>query len=246
LQDVRTLPPNGVHFNRGDGKPEATRVTGGSGRIAAPAALQGTMPESRPVDLAMVLAVDGSASVTYDEFGLIAGGMAAALRDPTVVAGLVGNSMLSLLLWSGAGQQDILTGWTRIGTDGDLRAFADDVENMPRTVRAGATAIGEALLASLTLLAQVPTAARRNVVNVIGDGRSNDGVAPGPIRDRMAAADITINGLCILHEEPDLLVSYTQEVIGGPGAFAITCREYQDFAEAMRRKLTREIASRGV
>ena len=51
---------------------------------------------------------------------------------------------------------------------------------------------------------------------MIGDGRSNDGIAPGPIRDRMAAAGITINGLCILHEEPDLLQSYTREVIGGP------------------------------
>jgi Ca-activated chloride channel homolog len=58
----------------------------------------------------------------------------------------------------------------------------------------------------------------------------------------MAAADITINGLCILHEEPDLLTSYTAEVIGGPNAFAVTCRDYQDFTEAMRQKLTREIA----
>ena len=82
---------------------------------------------------------------------------------------------------------------------------------------------------------------KRNIVNVIGDGRSNDGIAPGPIRDRMAAADITINGLCILHEEPDLLASYTDEVIGGPGAFAVTCRDYADFTEAMRQKLTREI-----
>ena len=193
------------------------------------------------MDLAMVLAVDGSASVTYEEFGLIAGGMAAALRDPAVAAGLVGTSALSLLLWSGTGQQDVLPGWTVIATDADLRAFADDVDNMPRTVRAGATAIGEALLASLTLLARVPAVPKRNIVNVIGDGRSNDGIAPGPIRDRMAAADITINGLCILHEEPDLLASYTEEVIGGPGAFAVTCREYKDFAEAMRQKLTREI-----
>jgi hypothetical protein len=193
------------------------------------------------VELAMVLAVDGSASVNYDEFGLIAGGMAAALRDPAVAAGLVGNSVLSLLLWSGAGQQDIITGWTRIATVTDLNAFADDVDNMPRTVRAGNTAIGEALLASLTLLAKVPAIPRRNIVNVIGDGRSNDGIAPGPVRDRMAAAGITINGLCILHEEPDLLQSYTDEVIGGPGAFAVTCREYKDFTEAMRQKLTREI-----
>ena len=193
------------------------------------------------VELAMVLAVDGSASVTYDEFGLIAGGMAAALRDPAVAAGLVGNSVLSLLLWSGTGQQDIITGWTQIATATDLSAFADDVDNMPRTVRAGNTAIGEALLASLTLLAKVPAIPRRNIVNVIGDGRSNDGIAPGPVRDRMVAAGITINGLCILHEEPDLLQSYTDEVIGGPGAFAVTCREYKDFTEAMRQKLTREI-----
>ncbi|MDR3532303.1 MAG: DUF1194 domain-containing protein [Rhodopila sp.] len=193
------------------------------------------------VELAMVLAVDGSASVTYDEFGLIAGGMAAALRDPTVAAGLTGNSVLALLLWSGAGQQDIITGWTRIATAADLQAFADSVDNMPRTVKAGATAIGEALLSALTLLAQVPAVPKRNIVNVIGDGRSNDGIAPGPVRDRMVAADITINGLCILHEEPDLLTSYTEEVIGGPGAFAVTCRDYPDFTEAMRQKLTREI-----
>jgi hypothetical protein len=193
------------------------------------------------VELAMVLAVDGSASVTYDEFGLIAGGIAAALRDPTVAAGLTGTSVLSLLLWSGVGQQEVITGWTVIATPGDLAAFADGVDNMPRTVRAGATAIGEALLASLTLLAHVPAIPKRNVVNVVGDGRSNDGIAPGPIRDRMVAADITINGLCILHEEPDLLTSYTNEVIGGPGAFAVTCADYKDFTEAMRQKLTREI-----
>ena len=190
----------------------------------------------------MVLAVDGSASVTYDEFGLIAGGMASALRDPAVAAGLIGKSVLSLLLWSGTGQQDIVTNWTSIASAADLNAFADSVDNMPRTVRAGSTAIGEALLAALTLLAKVPAIPKRNIVNVIGDGRSNEGTPPGPIRDRMAAADITINGLCILHEEPDLLASYIAEVIGGPGAFAVTCREYKDFAEAMRQKLTQEIA----
>lgn len=190
----------------------------------------------------MVLAVDGSASVTYEEFGLIAGGMAAALKDPAVAAGLIGHAMLSLLLWSGAGAQEVITPWSRIATDADLAAFAEGVDNMPRLVRAGATAIGEALLAALTLFGQAPSIPRHGIVNIIGDGRSNDGVAPGPIRDRMAEAGFTINGLCILHEEPDLLRSYTEEVIGGPGAFAVTCRTYQDFTEAMRQKLTREIS----
>ncbi|HEX5326749.1 MAG TPA: DUF1194 domain-containing protein, partial [Acetobacteraceae bacterium] len=109
------------------------------------------------------------------------------------------------------------------------------------SVPAGETAIGEALLASLQLLARAPVAATRQVVDVIGDGRSNAGIAPGPVRDRLAAAGITINGLCILHEEPDLLQTYTAEVIGGPGAFAVTCADYPQFGAAMRRKLRREL-----
>jgi hypothetical protein len=197
------------------------------------------------VDLALVLAVDGSASVSYEEFGLIAGGMAAALRDPAIIAGLIGGpakaSLCSLLLWSGTGAQEVIANWTQIASAADAHAFADTVDNMPRVVRAGQTAIGEALLAGLTLLSHLPDVASRHVVNVIGDGRSNDGIAPGPIRNRMAAAGITINGLCILHEEPDLLTSYTDEVIGGPGAFAEVCPDYPAFAAAMHRKLAREL-----
>jgi hypothetical protein len=197
------------------------------------------------VDLALVLAVDGSASVTYEEFGLIAGGMAAALREPPIIAGLIGGpakaSLCSLLLWSGTGAQEVITGWTLIASEADGRTFADQVDNMPRVVKAGETAIGEALLASLTLLSHIPDTPARQVVNVIGDGRSNSGLAPGPVRDRMAEAGITINGLCILHEEPDLLESYTREVIGGPGAFAVTCQDYPAFAAAMKQKLAREL-----
>jgi len=197
------------------------------------------------VDLALVLAVDGSASVTYEEFGLIAGGMAAALREPPIIAALIGGpskaSLCSLLLWSGTGAQEVIVGWTLIASKTDASAFADQVDNTPRVVPAGQTAIGEALLASLTLLSHIPDTPARQVVNVIGDGRSNSGLAPGPVRDRMAEAGITINGLCILHEEPDLLTSYTNEVIGGPGAFAEICPDYPAFAAAMHRKLAREL-----
>jgi hypothetical protein len=197
------------------------------------------------VDLALVLAVDGSASVTYEEFGLIAGGMAAALREPPIIAALIGGpakaSLCSLLLWSGTGAQEVITGWTLIASKTDAIGFAEQVDNMPRVVTAGETAIGEALLASLTLLSHIPDTPARQVVNVIGDGRSNSGLAPGPVRDRMAEAGITINGLCILHEEPDLLESYTRDVIGGPGAFAVTCQDYPAFAAAMKQKLAREL-----
>ncbi len=203
-----------------------------------------------PVDLALVLALDCSASVTFEEFNLMAGAMGAALRDADVVAGLTGGparaSLGALLLWSGAGAQEVLVEWSRIDSPDAAKAFADQVDNVPRVVRAGETAIGEALLAALTLLAHLPARARRQVVDVIGDGRSNAGIAPGPVRDRMAAIGITINGLCVLHEEPDLLESYTRDVIGGPGAFALPCPDYPAFAAAMKRKLVREITDKPI
>jgi hypothetical protein len=200
-----------------------------------------------PVDLALILALDCSASVTFEEFNLMAGGCAAGLRDAEVSAGLLGGpshaSVCALLLWSGHGAHEISLDWTRIASEAALRQFADDVDNTPRLVRAGATAIGEALLASEAMLAALPASARRRVIDMVGDGRSNDGAAPGPIRDRLAAAGVTINGLCVLHEEPDLLDSYTREVIGGPGAFVLQCQDYAGFADAMRQKLQQEIAS---
>ncbi len=194
----------------------------------------------------MVLALDGSASVTFQEFNAITGGIAAALRDPEVAAALQGGphraSLLSLLLWSGAGAHQVMVGWTRVGSDGDLASFADAVTDVPRIVPAGQTAIGEALVAAGALLDALPIPVARRVIDVAGDGRSNAGIAPGPVRDRLVAAGATINGLCVLHEEPDLLQSYTAEVIGGPDAFAMVCQDYDAFADAMRRKLVRELS----
>jgi hypothetical protein len=199
------------------------------------------------VDLALVLAFDCSASVTFDEFGLMAGGCAAALRDPAVVAGLTGGprgaSLGALVLWSGRGQQQTLVEWTHLASPADVDAFAGEIDNVPRLVRPGTTALGEALLFCEHLLSLAPAGAGRRVIDMVGDGRSNEGAPPAPIRDRLAADGVTINGLCVLHEEPDLLDSYTREVIGGPGAFALQCRDFSGFADAMRQKLRQEIAA---
>ena len=197
-------------------------------------------------DLALLIALDGSASVTFDEFNLIAGGLGAALQDEDVITALIGGpngaSALALLLWSGPGAQQVMLNWTSVGSEAEVTAFAGHVADVPRSVPAGETAIGEALLIAETMLATLPAPATRRVIDVAGDGRSNAGTPPGPIRDRLSKAGVTINGLCVLHEEPDLLQSYTEEVIGGPGGFALTCADYTAFAEAMRRKLVQETA----
>ena len=101
--------------------------------------------------------------------------------------------------------------------------------------------MGEALAVCAGLLDRAPPA-QRLVIDVVGDGRSNQGIAPEIVRDRLVELGVTINGLCVLHEEPDLVERYQDEVIGGPGAFALWCETYQEFAVAMRAKLMREIA----
>jgi len=197
-------------------------------------------------DLALIIALDCSASVTFDEFNLMAGGCAAALRDKEVVAGLLGGptgaAYCALLLWSGAAEHEISVDWTRIASPQYASQFAKDVDETPRFGLGGLTAIGSALQVCEQMLARLPGPAARHVIDVAGDGRANDGPAPGQIRDRLVEAGATINGLCVLHDEPDLIASYTAEVIGGPGAFALPCQDYDGFAEAMRQKLQKEIA----
>ena len=196
-------------------------------------------------DLALIIALDCSASVSIESFGQMASGCAAGLRDEAVTAGLLGGprgaSLLALMIWSGPGAQEVMAGWTRIDTPEALHAFAEEVENVPRTIRAGATAVGEALRACEALILSAPAGAGRVVIDMVGDGKSNQGILPRVARDRLVAGGVTINGLCVLHEEPDLLEHYQAEVIGGPGAFAMTCGSFAEFEEAMRQKLRREI-----
>lgn len=198
-----------------------------------------------PVDVALCLAMDCSASVDFEEFALMAGGTAAALRDPAVLAaatsGPRGAAAVCLLLWSGVGEQDVAVGWTRLDGEESAAGLADAIENTPRIPRPGATALGEGMAAGLALLGRVPADATRLVMDVSGDGRHNQGRAPGPVRDLAVAAGITINGLAILNEEPDLLAHYAAEVIGGPGSFAMTCADYADFADAILLKIRREL-----
>jgi hypothetical protein len=196
-----------------------------------------------PVDVALVLAIDVSASVDYDEFALMVNGLGRAFLDPDVIAAATGGPRgavaLAALYWSD--EQEVTLPWQRIAGAADGALVAEALEAAPRLPRPGATALGEGLVAALRLLAQCPAEATRLVVDVSGDGASNRGRAPGPIRDVAVAGGATINGLAVLNEEPDLLEHYTQEVIGGRGAFAMDCADYADFADAIGRKLVREM-----
>lgn len=200
----------------------------------------------QPVDLALCLAIDVSASVDFEEFALMAGGYAAAFRDPDLAAALAGAgprgaAAVAVLFWSGSGAQEVAVPWRRVDGPDAAAALAGAIDAAPRLPAPGATAIGEGMAAGLALLARCPAPAARLVLDVSGDGVHNQGRPPGPVRDIGIAAGVTINALAVLNEEgPDLLAHYREAVIGGPGSFVIDCPDYAAFAEAILRKLRRE------
>lgn len=206
--------------------------------------LSGAAPAER-VDLNLVLAVDSSSSVDAEEFALQMEGIAHAFRDPQLVgaieSGVHQAIAVTLVEWSNAGWQRENVGWTVIRDAASANAFADLVEGAPRLIYGGATSISGALRFALKQLDQPPVPAERAVIDLSGDGSHNQGGPVAEARRAVLAAGVTINGLAIVNEEPDLEQYYRAEVIGGPGAFVMAARDYEDFARAILRKLLREI-----
>ena len=62
----------------------------------------------------------------------------------------------------------------------------------------------------------------------------------------MVSQGITINALTILNEWPTLDSYFENNVVGGAGNFVMPANDYDDFAEAIYRKLLREITGPGI
>jgi hypothetical protein len=84
------------------------------------------------------------------------------------------------------------------------------------------------------------------VIDVSSDGRNNIGVPVRGVRDRLVAQGITINALTILNEWPTLNIYFQNQVAGGEGHFVIPADDYAAYAEAIYRKLLREITGPGI
>ena len=199
----------------------------------------------RRIDLALVLAVDTSTSVDNAEFRLQMLGLANAFRHESVRQAMRSGAPLgmavTLMQWSGHGEQAQVIPWTVLRRDQDIEALAQRIADTKRLVKGGRTALGEAVIEALKLFDSLDFDVRRRVIDVSGDGGSNDGILPREAREIARAAYVTVNGVAILNEEPRLDVYYRSDLIVGPGSFLITATNYVDFARAIRLKLVREI-----
>jgi hypothetical protein len=212
--------------------------------IATLIALMLEVVSAKGAALALVLAVDVSASVTADSYLLQRDGIARAFANPRLIeatSAAPGGIEVLVLEWSDPDKMVVTVGWTRIGDAPSAVGFAVAVHASRRS-SSGVTAIGPALLAAAAAFDHLPEPAERRVIDISGDGMANFGLPPGAARDRIAAVGITINGLAILTDEPWLAEYYRTNVIGGPSAFVAVARTFDDFASALLRKLVDEIA----
>jgi len=227
----------------------------GLGAATAPA------KSDEAVDAAIVLAADVSRSIDDEEFDLQRHGYAAAIVSDKLMeairSGPHGSVALAYVEWAGEGEQTIVVDWTVLRTPADAAKFAAALTAAPRSF-VGRTAIGTALDFAMGLFAEGGIAADRKVIDVSGDGTSNQGNAASEARDAAVKAGVVVNGLSIfnrraaasggylaLHTNPPggLAQYYRDNVIGGPGAFVLPIDDFGKFGDAMIRKLTAEIAS---
>lgn len=147
--------------------------------------------------------------------------------------------------WSGPELKIPIVNWTVIRTKTDLDAFAKTLEEHPRELYGGGTAVGDAIVYGAdSILGNVYDGTRR-VVDISGDGPDRNGMAAIDGRDYAVAKRITVNGLPILAFEGDGLADFFRDnVIGGRGAFYIAASGFKDFFRAVRRKLILEIAGK--
>jgi hypothetical protein len=222
------------------------------GLLAAGASVApGTARADVEVDLALVIAVDISYSMDPEELALQRQGFADAFRS-TVVHDAIRNGVLGRVAviymeWAGSWDQRVMVPWTVIEHPESAAVFADKVAAVP-VRRAQRTSISGAIDFGVKLLAQSAADATRRVIDVSGDGANNQGRLVTQARDEAVAQGITVNGLPIMLKRPgyldipDLDVYYKDCVIGGAGSFMVPVRDRDQFAQAIKTKIIREIA----
>ena len=197
------------------------------------------------LDLALVFAVDCSGSVSNERMAMYIDGHAAAVTSPAFLAGMAnlpgGRMALAYVAWSNQDKQQYLVPWQVVDGPQTAAVWANTLRNAVRP-GAGFTSISGAIDFCHDHLLRVAPPATRRVIDIVADGKNNDGRPVMAARDAAVAAGITINGLPVLANEPALDAYFAEEVVGGVACFVLPVQDEATLLEAIRRKLLAEIS----
>jgi hypothetical protein len=229
----------------------------GSLAVLATGPIIGTMAakaEETAVDLQLVMAVDVSRSIDEVEAELQRRGYIEAMTNERVIDAILSGENKRIAVcyveWAGTHYQQTVIDWMLIDSPRAAHAFSDKLSESPRTSQSW-TAVGAALATSAQRFQDSPFTSRRRVIDISGDGRTNDGPPAELIRDKLVAEGFVINGLPVMMnrqnygrpQDATLDKYYEENVIGGPGSFMIVAANFDDFSRAVRSKLIREISA---
>ena len=226
--------------------PNRRRALGlGAGALAS--LTPGLARAQTPVDLQLVLAVDASGSVDQRRFNLQKQGYVAAFQNPKVLnaiqSGAYQSIAVTMFQWTGPLLQSEVIPWMIIRDAASAQAVSRAIDAVPRRIFGGGTSISGAIDFGVTRFARGELESDRKVIDISGDGANNGGRSASRARDDAVSLGITINGLPILSIEPWLEQHFRDEVIGGPGAFLVSARDFESFGDAIVKKLIAEIAN---
>lgn len=197
------------------------------------------------VDVELILALDCSYSVDDKEYRLQTYGIAQALRNPEIIrairAGPYQSIAISIVQWSNENSQTLALPWYRINNEQSAHNLANLVQNLARQTRPGSTSLSGAIQYSMRAFQQSPYQGIKQIIDISGDGRNNNGQDMASVRYAALALGITINGLPILTDDPTLDFYYKNKVITGPGSFVIKAKNYSDYVTAIERKILKEV-----
>lgn len=210
----------------------------------APVAIRGN-----EVDVELVLAVDTSRSMDYEEVRIQREGYVSALQHPefinAVKMGLIGKIAITYYEWAGEVDPASVLDWQVIETGADAKAFADKLAARPIATQRR-TSISAAIAFGTGSIGGNKFEGMRKVIDVSGDGPNNMGAPVEGVRDQALAAGIVINGLALVLRPSGTTVGldkyYKDCVIGGPGSFVLPVQKIEDFEVAVRRKLIMEVS----
>ncbi len=206
---------------------------------------------------ALALGLDVSGSVDANEYRLQLDGLATALNSDAVQRILFAQPdapiRITVFEWSGPEDHHIILPWTSLDNAASLANITGTLQGHQRRSAAPTTAIGSAMLAGFTMLNQ-QSACWKRTLDLSGDGPTNTGPRPQDIPASRTPPGVVVNGLVIgsgdqrgddarIADIKELSSYYTTYVVRGPGAFVESALGFEDYANAMERKLLRELES---
>lgn len=191
--------------------------------------------------VALVLLMDASSSIGEAEWRQQRDGTAEALADPAVLSILRRQGAVAITAIAFAESTATLVPWGILTEEAHAHGFAQALREAPRPLWGG-TFIGPAMEDAAAALDAAPCAAEQEVVDIASDGGSD--VAPAEAaRAMLELRGVRVNALGVGTLPGDDPARWLRQHAVTSGGFALAAEGWAEFARAMRRKLSMELAA---